>query len=144
MPILACGGCVDAGIASYLPFVLAWTVLFGGWCLFWGLSASRRARACGEKLAVSPGRYLLAAILVFFATAVPTMGSFLAPMVIILPIWLVSLYLRRPAVPDQTTEPSPAGLLAHSEARMRRVVLRLSIVLVPLSYLFLWFTSGSE
>ena len=137
MPILACGGCVDAGIASYVPFVIAWTMLFAGWCLFWGLSASRLARDCGQKLAVNPGRSLLGAILVSFVTVPLTMGSCFAPMVIFLPIWLLSLYYRRPAVPVQAAEPSRAGLLAHSESKMRRVVLCLSLVLIPVSYIFL-------
>lgn len=136
MLVLACGACVDDMIYSYLPFLPFLTVLFLIWCVFWGLSASGRARDCGKRLAVSPGRYLLVTIIVWILMFPVTMGSFLAPMVLILPLWLLSLLFRRPVVPEQTGDPVAAESLARDEATVRRVVLCLSVLLVPISYVF--------
>ena len=136
MLVLACGACADAMVYSYLPFVPWLTVLFVLWCLCWGLSASRRARNCGERLAVSPGRFLLVTIIAWILAIPLTMGSCLAPMVPILPIWLLALFLHRPVVPQQTADPVAAESLARDEATVRRVVLCLSVLLVPISYVF--------
>ncbi|MCH8006931.1 MAG: hypothetical protein IH888_12005 [Planctomycetes bacterium] len=136
MLVLACGACADGMIYSYLPFLPFLTVLFAIWCVLWGLSSSRRARDCGKRLAVSPGRYLLVTIIVWVLMFPVTMGSLLAPMVLILPLWLLSLFFRRPVVPEQTAAPSAAESLARDEATVRRVVLCLSVLLVPISYVF--------
>ncbi len=136
MLVLACGVCADVEISTYLPFIPCLTILFVIWC-WWGLSLSSYARGCGERLAVSPGRYLLVAIFVWIVMVPLTMGSFLVPMLLFLPLWLLSLFFRRPVAPQEGAELSPAARCALEEARIRRVMLRLSVLLVPLSYVVL-------
>ncbi len=138
MTVLACGACSDGLIGSVLPFVLYWTVLFWAWCIVWGFPALLTAQDCGEQLAVSPLLYFLVAIAAFFLTAPVSMGSFLFPMLFIAPIWLVSVYRRRPIAPQRTTEAPATSSLARTEASVRRIVLCTSTLAVPLAYLRLY------
>ncbi len=141
MLVLACGFCADVEISRYLPFVPCLAVVFVAWCC-WGLVASKKARNRGERLALSPKRYMITAIIVWVLTFPLTMGSFLAPMLLILPHWLLSLF-RHPVVSGQAADTSAKVRSTWDEATARRVVLTMSVLLVPVCYAILlvriWF-----